>query len=328
MNTSTAAGALLASLLSPALAVAGFVTIGQPGNPPDALGRGTVDYSYRVADQPVTTDEFVDFLNTTKIPFVFPPSGPVGTFRLAGTTYQPLEGQAAQPVTGVDWLSAARYVNWLHNGRGAGGTENGAYQLEQVPMVAYRSQPGLMLLRFHQTTVPRSPAAQYWLPTFDEYLKAGPTSVPNVQETGEILWIDEYCRGTHDCFGTGAAYWSYANAHKWIIDPGVQSPGPLGLRVYAAAEGRTLLGDADADADVDSADLLGFLGDWTGQLDPPAGRWHSRSDTDRDADVDSADLLTIIGNWTGAAAQVPEPSSWVAVLLTAGLWIPRVRQMA
>lgn len=309
-------------------ALAGFVTIGQPGNPPDALGRGTVDYSYQVADQPVTTSDFVDFLNTTQIPFIFPPGGPVGTFRLAGTTYQPLEGQAAQPVTGVDWLSAARYVNWLHNGRGAGGTETGAYDLEQVPVVAYRSQPGLMLLRFHQTTVPRSPQALYWLPTFDEYLKAGPAAVPGVQETGEILWIGEYCRGVRDCFGTAAAYWSYASADKWLVDPGVQSPGPFGLRVYAAAEGRTLLGDADADADVDSADLLGFLEDWTGQIEAPAGRWHSRSDTDRDADVDSADLLTIIGNWTGAAAQVPEPSGWkVAVLVTAGLWLPRVRKV-
>lgn len=60
-------------------------------------------------------------------------------------------------------------------------------------------------------------------------------------------------------------------------------------------------GDLDRDNDVDSSDLVSFLGYWTGegglanQL-----RDFNNGDCDGDSDVDSSDMLELIGNWTGA----------------------------
>jgi glucose/arabinose dehydrogenase len=66
---------------------------------------------------------------------------------------------------------------------------------------------------------------------------------------------------------------------------------------------RPLPGDSDGDADVDSADLLAFLENWTGRLDPGIGmKAFEDGDLDGDADVDSADLLTFLASWTGSLA--------------------------
>jgi hypothetical protein len=88
-----------------------------------------------------------------------------------------------------------------------------------------------------------------------------------------------------------------------------------------------LCGDLDSDRDVDSADLLNFLENWTGSLEPSAGSATlAMGDCDGDKDVDSADMLQVLESWTGAEpnalaglAVVPEPGSatglWALVLL-------------
>jgi ELWxxDGT repeat protein len=63
----------------------------------------------------------------------------------------------------------------------------------------------------------------------------------------------------------------------------------------------TLLGDLDGDRDVDSADMLDFLANWTGYLPPDTGqKTCDDGDLDWDADVDTADQLTLMEHWTGA----------------------------
>jgi ELWxxDGT repeat protein len=60
-------------------------------------------------------------------------------------------------------------------------------------------------------------------------------------------------------------------------------------------------GDLDGDLDVDSADVLSFLANWTGELEPGTGdQDQSTGDLDGDGDVDSSDLLTFLATWTGS----------------------------
>jgi formylglycine-generating enzyme required for sulfatase activity len=70
-----------------------------------------------------------------------------------------------KPVNFVSWLDAARYANWLHNGKpvgaqGVGTTEKGAYDLTVA-------NPGVAAVR--------SPGAQWFLPTKAEWDQAAYT---------------------------------------------------------------------------------------------------------------------------------------------------------
>jgi ELWxxDGT repeat protein len=61
-----------------------------------------------------------------------------------------------------------------------------------------------------------------------------------------------------------------------------------------------MAGDFDGDRDVDAADLLSWLENWTGTLDPGTGGKNPLTgDLDNDADVDSQDLVLLLTAWTG-----------------------------
>jgi len=63
------------------------------------------------------------------------------------------------PVLGITWFNAARYCNWLHHGKtnDLSKLEYGAYDLRNV---------------VDNIPPERSEGARFWIPTFDEYLKA------------------------------------------------------------------------------------------------------------------------------------------------------------
>ena len=76
-----------------------------------------------------------------------------------GFTYSTKPNMDDKPVNFVSWLDAARYVNWLHNGRPSGGqtsstTENGVYDLSGI-------NPG--------GTAQRGPGASWFLPDKEEW---------------------------------------------------------------------------------------------------------------------------------------------------------------
>ena len=88
-----------------------------------------------------------------------------------------------------------------------------------------------------------------------------------------------------------------------VLDGGVQFAAPV----------PRVAGDYDSDFDVDSQDLLFFLGVWTGALDvgnPDVAA--PRGDLTGDSDVDSDDLLLFLGSWTGALNAHPELISSLA----------------
>jgi formylglycine-generating enzyme required for sulfatase activity len=89
-------------------------------------------------------------------------SGPPGAF-----AYSCKPGMERMPALYLTWMDAVRYANWLHNGRPTGEsgrpetTEDGAYAL-----AADDGQSYFWIER-------RNPGARWFLPTWDEWRKAG-----------------------------------------------------------------------------------------------------------------------------------------------------------
>jgi formylglycine-generating enzyme required for sulfatase activity len=76
-------------------------------------------------------------------------------------SYHAAPGAASLPIANVNWVSAARFVNWLSNGQPVAtsaasetGTETGAYVLNGDEVVF------------------RTPGSAYWLPSEDEWYKS------------------------------------------------------------------------------------------------------------------------------------------------------------
>jgi formylglycine-generating enzyme len=133
-----------------ALATVSFswVTVSNPGNAADpSTGSiyGSVGYTYQISKYDVTDGQYADFLNTVD------PTGSntldlYNTYMTSeangginydasaadGDKYDVKTGQGNQPVVDESWYSAARFVNWLRNGQGAGGTESGVYNMSQI----------------------------------------------------------------------------------------------------------------------------------------------------------------------------------------------------
>jgi formylglycine-generating enzyme required for sulfatase activity len=99
----------------------------------------------------------------------------------------------AKPVNVVSWFDAARYCNWLHNGRGNGSTETGAYTLNGATS---------------GNAVAKNPGALYWIPTENEWYKAA----------------------YHKSGGRNTGYWAYAtqsNAAPTAVTADATGNGPV-----------------------------------------------------------------------------------------------------
>jgi formylglycine-generating enzyme required for sulfatase activity len=66
-----------------------------------------------------------------------------------------------KPVVFVSSYDAIRFANWLHNGKGTGDTETGAYTLLGGTPTPANAQ-----------SITRNPEARWWLPTENEWYKA------------------------------------------------------------------------------------------------------------------------------------------------------------
>jgi sulfatase modifying factor 1 len=150
-----------------------MVTVGNAGNAPDSTSYGAVPYEFKIGKFEVTLAQYAAFLNAvaaTDAYGLYHPSmetdlniagiarsGSSGSF-----TYRVI-GTGTRPVAYVSWFDAARFCNWLHNGRPAGAqnamtTERGAYTLDGT------ITGGL--------TINRETGAKFWIPSEDEWYKA------------------------------------------------------------------------------------------------------------------------------------------------------------
>lgn len=178
-----------------------FVTIGDPGNAAypggpaimdrPRMGRGSVNYQYRIGRTEVTTSQYLEFLNTIDA------LDPV----LAEDVLDPLEwgaglvlglppgqryrigfppGAEDLPVGGMRWRAAAMYCNWLHNDKAPtlAALTSGAYDVSTFT----RNPDGT-----YNDQLTRSPGARYWIPSLDEWMKAS-FYAPEASQPGQGTW--------------------------------------------------------------------------------------------------------------------------------------------
>jgi sulfatase modifying factor 1 len=157
-----AATAVLISSASASTTTMEWVTVGNPGNAADTTGYGAVSYAYNIGKYEVTNAQYGEFLNAkgqsnsngiynaNMASFGITQSGTSGSF-----TYNLTGALANKPVVYVSWYDAARFANWLLNGKGSGNMEDGAYTLS-----GNLGTPGV------------NPGVQIYLPSEDEWYKA------------------------------------------------------------------------------------------------------------------------------------------------------------
>jgi formylglycine-generating enzyme required for sulfatase activity len=185
-----------------------FSTIGSPGNiaynrdDPQGLitGRGSVSYPYRMSTYEITTSEWLDFYNTFKarsdaVPdSILPPPVLWGAqvdpnYTGPGTRYRLVPGDpnaGMRFTAGITWRTAARFCNWLCNGKSSSLTalDNGAYDTSTFQ----EPQNNVFTDQLHH-----NPGAQYWIPTLDEWAKASFFD-PTLNGGQGGWWLNQYGR--------------------------------------------------------------------------------------------------------------------------------------
>ena len=173
-----------------------WATVGNANNAADTLtmtkpngsspgdgtsGYGSVGYAYSIATRNVTNSQYVEFLNNVdpggtngllyinnmsdlKIGGVSYPAYTGGINQnlaaAAGSRYSVKLGQENLPAVQINWSRAARFVNWMANGQGSGGTESGVYDMSVFNGDSFATPP------------PRAVGAQIFLPSENEWYKA------------------------------------------------------------------------------------------------------------------------------------------------------------
>lgn len=174
--------AILALLFVPALRAdigMQFVNVGNAGNTADTTvmwdgtsGYGSVGYTYEIGKFDVTLSQYTAFLNAVAQTDSYGLYNPALATNLnvagiaraggLGTFSYSVIGSGNRPVTYVSWFDAARFSNWMNNGRPTGlgevaaSTEQGAYTLNGATS-------GIIL---------KNAGAQAWIPSEDEFYKA------------------------------------------------------------------------------------------------------------------------------------------------------------
>lgn len=219
-----AAAVIAAALAWPTAAIANpipeserWATITHAGNtgyapppiPPPMVPRpfGAVSYEYQISRTEVTTAEWYEFV-LAYAPHIDP--GSAGSFAFTGdrviatqlpsgeVTYFMPPSNANKPVR-IGWRYAARYCNWLHNGKASNpeAFEQGAYDTS-----TFTENPDGSLNDQRQ----RSPGAQYFIPSIDEWVKAS------------------YWDPNRDGLGQ-PGYWRHPNSSDTALVPGPPGTG-------------------------------------------------------------------------------------------------------
>ncbi len=144
-------------------------------------GRGSVGYEYSIGRFEVTTAQWVEFYNAA---FARPDPLPIpegtrflvpaqwGAIRDSSYTgpgrrwvVNPSVPNAGMRGVAVSWRTAAIYCNWLHNNKSTDASAflSGAYDVSTFSAIDFPT---------FTDQASRSPGARYWIPSWDEWLKA------------------------------------------------------------------------------------------------------------------------------------------------------------
>lgn len=198
-----------------------FVTITSSGNAAwggngtlgdSAVGRGSVRYEYRIGRMEVTSAQWAEFYSAAfnrpvndRIPHVGLPEFWGGTTTPGdvpgGVRFVTSSASANLPAGGISWRTAAIYCNWLHNGKSTDRSAflSGAYDVSTFSYFG----------NIFQDQAAHSPGARYYIPTWDEWLKAV-----------------HYDPNKTNADGSVGGWWSWANSSE---QPPVY--GPPGVSV-------------------------------------------------------------------------------------------------
>lgn len=185
-NVVIAASIAVASCIAAQAKTIETAVVGAPGNSPDyrydASGVGGVASTFRIGMTEVTNSQYVEFLNAVAKSDHYELYSPnMETWRggilRSGSpgnySYKVKDPVSAgqgpdvdhyfekKPVNFVSWYDALRFTNWLHNGKGGGDTETGAYTL-----IGGQSIPS------NANSISRNSTARWWLPSEDEWYKS------------------------------------------------------------------------------------------------------------------------------------------------------------
>jgi hypothetical protein len=225
-----------------------MVRIGAVGNQPwmgngtvgdRAIGRGGVSYEYNIGRFEVTTAQWTEFFNAAydrpandRIPWLSVPNfwgaAPTTPTTPGGQRWTVPAGNEMRPVGNISWRLAAIYCNWLQSGKSTSREAflNGVYDVSTFG--PRPNQPGF------GDQVTHLPDARYWIPTWDELLKASHYD-PNENGPGQGGWW-VWNNGTGQFStagppGVGQANYGFFNPSPFTIPLGaygdVQSPWGL-----------------------------------------------------------------------------------------------------
>jgi hypothetical protein len=153
-----------------------------------------------------------------------------------------------RPVGGISWRDAARYCNWLHNGKSS--------SLASLTTGAYDTTTfgGNRTIGYTDAAT-RLPGAKYWIPSLDEWMKAA--------------WYDP------DRFGNGAGgWWDFTNRSNQNGAPGLPGVGSTsaGLQLPNRGEWTIALGAYSAFTSPwglldTSGGAAEWIEEWAGKVD-------------------------------------------------------------
>lgn len=307
--------------------------VGNPGNMPDidrGIGQlGAVNYAFRIGIFEVTNSQYAEFLNAKaatdplRLYSESMGSDPRGGIMRDGDegsfTYSPRPNMGNKPVNFVNWYDAARFVNWLHNGQGAGDTESGAYTLE-----------GGTPFPSHGATITRNPDARWFIPSIDEWYKAAYHQPAEHGGDSDGYWLYPTQTNTPPAIATANGIGDISNPGENVAnhDHGAEwngldgnvttvgSAGPLSASYYGTFDqgGNVVewMGELDFASPQSTGNLSGMRG----------GYWFGSANTLSTAYWwTSHGAVSHTDNVGFRVASVPEPSGLILAAVGVGLWL-------
>ncbi|MFK7895356.1 MAG: thrombospondin type 3 repeat-containing protein [Myxococcota bacterium] len=222
-------------------------------------GLGGVLYPFYIGRFEVTNEEWVEFMNAVDpeglvalgLYATEQTTSPVGGILLtpaapSGKKFSAKPGKARHPVNFISYFDAARFINWLENGKLDGGeTEVGSYNLLTSP-VTYMGGAFVFPLEseWYKAAFDDPSSDTNWYPYPGNFVAPG---LPNCDANGEVTNpsslnanYDGACQGgipvqvgstqARPPVSSWQAYDMAGNVSEWLEDPQGGAPGTSPLR--------------------------------------------------------------------------------------------------